>query len=87
MATLSDINAAMMRRLSHAEAIGALFPAWANNDAGFRLAHRQSRVYHRAHEASKAFGFVGVGCISFAEGRVDVFNRRAARAINAAITA
>jgi hypothetical protein len=35
--------------------------------------------YFAAQEASKAFGFVGVGCITFAEARLVEFQRRAGK--------
>jgi hypothetical protein len=39
---------------------------------------RLVRVYHRAERRAPALGLVGVGCISFAEARLQLFQRRAA---------
>jgi len=35
------------------------------------------RLYFRSQEAAKKFGFIGVGCITFAEARLVEFQRRA----------
>lgn len=37
---------------------------------------RLFKRYNDAHEASKKFGFIGVGCISFAQTRLQEFQRR-----------
>lgn len=39
------------------------------------------KLYIRAKETSKGFGYVGVGCISFAESRLITCQRRLARKI------
>lgn len=40
------------------------------------LISRAFKLYNRSHEASTKFGYVGVGCITFAEHRVNNFCRR-----------
>lgn len=37
---------------------------------------RLFRRYHRAYKAAENFGYVGVGCITFAEERLAIFRRR-----------
>jgi glutaredoxin-related protein len=53
----------------------------AKEDKTSCLSHlwRLHRVYKGAHDRSKNFGYIGVGCISFAQARVKEFNRRVAR--------
>jgi hypothetical protein len=52
------------------------------NTSGSRLnvLFRMSRVYRRSEKAAGSFNFIGVGRISFAQGRLSVFKRRALRA-------
>lgn len=40
------------------------------------LLSRALNRYHAAEDASKKFGFIGVGCISFAEARLEKFSRK-----------
>lgn len=42
---------------------------------------RMVRIYRRSEEAAAGFGYIGVGCISFAQGRLAVFKRRAVRLV------
>lgn len=44
-----------------------------------RVAGARLRRYWRAEKAAAKFGFIGVGRISFADGRLKEFNRRLAR--------
>ena len=41
------------------------------------LLGRCFRLYFRSQKAAKKFGFIGVGCITFAEARMTEFQRRA----------
>ena len=37
---------------------------------------RLLRRYTRAYKAAANYGFIGVGCITFAEARLDIFRKR-----------
>lgn len=54
-------------------------PAMSDKSSKLYFLNRLYRVYMGAHDRSRNFGYIGVGCISFAQNRVAEFNRRVAR--------
>jgi hypothetical protein len=74
-ASIHDVYAAINRE---ARAMGQEQAAVEAARRGSRLNHLVRAVarYYRAKDASKKYGFIGVGCITFAEHRLAVFRRR-----------
>lgn len=53
--------------------------AHSENDPEMKFLRKVWKTYNRAKDNAEKFGFVGVGCISFAEGRVVRYQERLAR--------
>lgn len=51
------------------------------NDPAVKYLNRLLHVYERAIEASKAYGYIGVGSITFAQHRLTRFQERAIKVL------
>lgn len=85
LATLDSVWLAIMETLKTLDIALDDVETWRTEGekSGSRLnvLFRMTRVYRRSDQAAGSFNFIGVGRISFAQGRLAVFKRRALRLV------
>ena len=59
----------------------AFWPEHAEKDMTLKFIKKLWRTYNRAYDNAKNFGYVGVGCITYAENRVQEYQKRLAAKI------